>query len=216
MAVYKYKLTCNQSGEILGSNKADPPVEQTAGDYEYVSNDPALEDAHLHPNNYKAVLDGYVVLSIEAKPAVPTYYLHIKISGGDGEYNPIGLLNNDGASAEGILAIAISLRNGPLVDDPVLSNVGSVGSPAMFRIAVRDDIGQELPLGGRVKLVEGLASFNVTTTMGPTNAWLKQEDYDELPYGADVFGLKLVLVNGSDEVLSVGEDIALKVFRDLN
>ncbi len=138
-----------------------------------------------------AILEGGQVVEVGPAPADPELWLHLSITGGDGD-TPPGVLN-DGVDA---LAVAAALRVGPGGSDPV------VPVDEAWRITVRTDTGAVYDVV-RVGLVEGLANVSYTTSGATAVCQVLESDF--LP----------LAVAGSTYRVRLAAPVVFKIYREL-
>lgn len=153
--------------------------------------DTARALAALPPESLAATLEGGQVVEVGPAPTGPEIWLHLAITGGDGD-TPPGV-KNDGVDA---LAVAATLRVGPGGSDPV------VPVDEAWRITIRTDTGAVYDVV-RVGLVEGLANVSYTTSGATAVCQVLESDF--LP----------VAVAGTTYRVRLAAPVVFKIYREL-
>ncbi len=130
------------------------------------------------------------VTSLALSPA-PTLWLHVALSGGDGEVPPG--IKNDGQDA---LKVSVALRAGPQADAQLVSADGA------FRVTVRDDTGAIYDVV-KISLSGGQTSFSYTTDGRPGLCRLDERDLAPISAGEATYRLRLA------------NPVEFKVYREL-
>lgn len=134
--------------------------------------------------------DQGAVASLSVSPT-PTLWLHVALSGGDGD-TPPGI-KNDGTDA---LSVSVALRSGQDPSSPVVPVTGA------WRITIRDDTGAIYDVV-RITLTDGQANFSYTTTGRTGLCRLDERDLAPLTAGEATYRLRLA------------RPVEFKVYREL-
>jgi hypothetical protein len=134
--------------------------------------------------------DQGAVTGLSVQPT-PTLWLHVSLSGGDGD-TPPGI-KNDGADA---LTVNVALRAGPEPDAQLVPANGG------FRVSVRDDSGAIYDVV-KVSLSDGQGSFSYTTDGRPGVCRLEEGDLAPITAGDTTYRLRLA------------NPVEFKVYREL-
>jgi hypothetical protein len=126
-----------------------------------------------------ATLDDQGEVSSLSVSPTPTLWLHVTLSGGDGD-TPPGI-KNDGQDA---LTVEVALRAGP---EPDASLVPADGA---WRITIRDDAGAIYDVV-KVGLASGQANFSYTTDGRPGLCRLDERDLAPITAGNTTYRLRL-------------------------
>ncbi len=148
-----------------------------------------LDQAEL--GEITATLDDQgAVSSLNVSPT-PTLWLHVSLSGGDGD-SPPGI-KNDGTDA---LTVSVALRAGPEADAQLVPASGA------FRVTVRDDSGAIYDVV-KISLSNGQGSFSYTTDGRPGVCRLEEGDLAPISAGGTTYRLRLA------------QPVEFKVYREV-
>jgi hypothetical protein len=131
------------------------------------------------------------VVEVSPAPADPEVWLHLAVTGGDGD-TPPGVLN-DGVDA---LTVTAAIRSGSGQADPVVPLEGA------WRITIRDDVGAVYDVV-KVTLTAGESSVAYTTSGRTAVCQVLESDF--LP----------VEVSGVTYRVRLAAPVAFKVYREL-
>ena len=150
----------------------------------------ARQFASLALDQIQATMENGVVTAVQ-EVTPPTTYLHVTVSGGDGDVPPG--IRNDGQDS---LQVNVALRAG---EDPASAVVPLDGA---WRIIVRDDTGAIYDVV-KVQLTAGQASIAYTSDQRPAACRLLESDFISVEYAGQEYQVRLV------------GDTNFKVFREL-
>lgn len=135
------------------------------------------DDQYRTPNELTATESGGAWTVSIAPPN--NVWLHVAVSGGDGN-DPPGILNN-GSDA---LTITATLR---ATADPASPKIEVDGA---WRITIRDDAGASYDMV-KVQMTAGVVNASYTTTFRPAECELRESDFDPVTAGDKTYVVRL-------------------------
>jgi hypothetical protein len=125
--------------------------------------------------------------------SVSELFIHLGMTDGDGR-EPLGIKNN----GTDILGIVATFRQSADPVSPVIEAITGLS----WRVTIRNEAGRIYDIVD-VAFVNGVASFNYTTTGNPDICSIRESDFDQIELGGTTYVLKLV------------GDSTFKVYRQL-
>lgn len=171
---YYYRMVCAEDGAVKSVSMFDhEPGSVPLG---YITTDAALGGAD--PRELRGtIVDGQVVgMEVVTEPAV---YLHLGISGGDGD-TPPGIVN-DGVAA---IQVDIALRASADPGSPVLPVSGD------WRVTIRDDTGAIYDVV-RLTITNGQAQVSYTSNQRPAVCQVLERDFYPVTVGGVSYQVRL-------------------------